>query len=113
VRAEDVARLPHGLYMLDWTEEQGGGFSLAAVGSFPSGERWFAPTNWVSLEGGDWAHVANARLLVAERSVRQEGPSRKPYQEWIEVRSPCFVCLTTHRVGGPCAPPSSFGRDSE
>lgn len=35
----------HGLFKVYW---KSGGYSLASIGSLPSGERWIAPTNWVN-----------------------------------------------------------------
>lgn len=45
---EEVQKLNHGLYRIFWTEDAGGGMSLASVGSLHDGSRWFAPTNWTS-----------------------------------------------------------------
>lgn len=41
-------RFTSGLYRVHWTEECGGGSSLAAIGQFSSGAYWIAPTNWVN-----------------------------------------------------------------
>lgn len=41
-------RFVSGLYQIYWTADSGGGSSLAAVGQFPSGRYWIAPTNWVN-----------------------------------------------------------------
>lgn len=35
---------PSGLYRIHWV---GGGTSVAAVGMYPNGSTWIAPTNWV------------------------------------------------------------------
>ncbi len=48
--AEEVSRLPHGLYEIVWKNEWGGGSSHAAVGSMYNGKRWMAPTNWTAAE---------------------------------------------------------------
>ena len=37
-------KLPLGLYRVWWKR---GGFSFAALGMLPNGDRWLAPTNWV------------------------------------------------------------------
>ncbi len=42
----EVQQLRHGLYIIHW---KSGGSSLASVGSFASGQRWVAPSNWVSF----------------------------------------------------------------
>lgn len=49
-----VALVRHGLYVIHWKESEGGGTSLASVGSDCAGRRWFAATNWVSGPGFDW-----------------------------------------------------------
>jgi hypothetical protein len=43
---KEVQKLDHGLYYLYW---KSGGFSLAAVGSLHSGDRWYAATNWTNV----------------------------------------------------------------
>lgn len=40
-----VQNLSHGLYRVYW---KSGGTSLASVGSDRNGDRWIAPTNWIS-----------------------------------------------------------------
>lgn len=45
---DEVQSLPHGLYKIRWTQEAGGGESLAAVGSKYDGQRWLCCTNWTS-----------------------------------------------------------------
>lgn len=58
----DPSNLGHGLYRIFWTN--GGGSSLAAVGSKPNGERWMAPTNWVSVGTTDWSEVDRVELIA-------------------------------------------------
>lgn len=41
-------RFVSGLYRVYWTEEEGGGSSLAAIGQNGSGEHWIAPVNWIN-----------------------------------------------------------------
>lgn len=60
----DLKDIEHGLYLLLWA---GGGTSLAAVGSNAKGERWFAPTNWVSGPSYDWSKVAAVELIPVYR----------------------------------------------
>ena len=66
---EEVQKLAHGVYRIHWKEIDGGGTSLAAVGSTRSGERWFAPTNWVS-SGIDertlsrWSEVERVEIIA-------------------------------------------------
>lgn len=64
----DVEKLGHGLFVLHWKKSEGGGTSLASVGSDPAGRRWFAATNWVSGPSFDWYAVRLAvRVPVPER----------------------------------------------
>lgn len=44
----------HGLYRIHWKCDAGGGTSLAAIGSYSDGRRWFAPTNWTTSDGTQW-----------------------------------------------------------
>lgn len=41
-------RFVSGLYRVYWTDDEGGGSSLAAIGQNSSGQYWFAPTNWIT-----------------------------------------------------------------
>lgn len=69
----EVQKLSHGLYLLFWKTEEGGGSSLASVGSLYDGGRWFAPTNWTTsvdkpfeaASGKAWEKVEKALLLVS------------------------------------------------
>lgn len=74
---DDAQKLPHGVYRLYWTEDEGGGSSLAVVGSMYSGKRWFACANWTGrdskgIPGSDnaryWAKIERAEL-IKERPV--------------------------------------------
>lgn len=38
----------NGLWRIYWTEEEGGGSSVAAIGRFADGSCWIAPTNWIN-----------------------------------------------------------------
>ena len=60
----EVRLLGHGIYRIYWKD---GGSSLASVGSLSNGDRWFAPTNWITVPCVDWRSVKRAeRLLVLE-----------------------------------------------
>lgn len=48
---DEVQKLRHGLYRLHWRAQDGGGSSLAVVGSMYSGRRWYACANWVGKDG--------------------------------------------------------------
>jgi hypothetical protein len=48
MKLEDANKLPHGLYKVFWHDEQGGGMSLASVGSKHDGQRWICCANWTS-----------------------------------------------------------------
>lgn len=43
----DVNKLTPGFYRVWWNSDDGGGFSLAAIGVTVYGGRWIAPLNWV------------------------------------------------------------------
>lgn len=60
---DKVQELRHGLYRIYWKEDCGGGCSLAAVGSRANGQRWFAPTNWISMGTTDWSNVDKVELI--------------------------------------------------
>lgn len=61
---QTVKKLSHGLYRIYWKH---GGSSLAAVGSDASGNRWVAPTNWISGPSIHcWRSVERAVLLAFE-----------------------------------------------
>ena len=46
MRNNEVKELKHGAYKVFW---KSGGFSIAAVGSCPNGNRCVAPSNWVGF----------------------------------------------------------------
>lgn len=52
-----VGAVDHGLYVIHWKKEHGGGTSLASVGSDAGGRRWFAATNWIEVPSFDWSAV--------------------------------------------------------
>ncbi len=60
--------LAHGLYRLHWS---GGGTSLAAVGSDYYGNRWYAPTNWVSGPSLDWNRVKRAEPVLLDLEEKE------------------------------------------
>lgn len=67
---DDIKKLPNGLYIIIWSENEGGGFSLAALGRDRAGNPWIAPTNWTSgsttLE--DSIEKIDKMLLVLEKA---------------------------------------------
>jgi hypothetical protein len=48
MKREDVQKLDHGVYRIFWKKSEGGGSSVAAVGSKCNGDRWMCPSNWTS-----------------------------------------------------------------
>jgi len=63
--------MEHGLYLITWTDEQGGGNSLASVGFTHDGSNWYAPCNWTSKDNKnvivastDWSIVKSFRLIL-------------------------------------------------
>ena len=76
MKIPDVQKLNHGVYRIHWTEEAGGGTSLAVVGSMYSGTRWFACANWTGeygrgIPGSDnkesWDLVEKAELIESTK----------------------------------------------
>ena len=65
MKKSEVNKLSHGLYKIYW---KSGGFSRASVGSDSSGNRWLAPTNWVTISEKPnrsiWKEVRHAEPLV-------------------------------------------------
>lgn len=64
---DEVTTLPHGLFILHWKEEKGGGHSHASVGSDRHGRRWFAATNWIEVPWFDWSAVERAEPVRTHR----------------------------------------------
>lgn len=60
---EEAAELRHGLYLVRWKGD--GGASLASVGSDAGGRRWYAPTNWITVPGFNWALVESVSLMAS------------------------------------------------
>lgn len=66
MKKEDVKKLNHGLYIIKWKKKNGGGTSLASVGSTSNGDRWLAPCNWVSGSTSDseiWDKIKKVKLI--------------------------------------------------
>lgn len=61
--------LKHGLYRLYWND---GGVSLASVGSDFYGNRWYAPTNWISGASLDWTRVKRAEPVLLNEWLDDE-----------------------------------------
>lgn len=49
VTKDEGKAVKRGLYRVFWKQSHGGGESIAAVGSTPSGTRWLAACNWVGF----------------------------------------------------------------
>ena len=71
---QQAQALSHGVYRFHWAEEEGGGTSLAVVGSMNSGTRWFACANWTGKDGKgipgsdnaeSWGKVDRVELIEA------------------------------------------------
>lgn len=70
MKKEEVQKLRHGLYAAYWKESSGGGSSFAAIGSDRSGNRWIAPTNWVSgstTRPSIWRTIERVELIVESK----------------------------------------------
>ena len=55
-----------GLYKIYWNS---GGHSVASVGYDACGNRWFAPTNWVSGHSYNWGGVKEIELIATQSDV--------------------------------------------
>lgn len=68
MRGEKVSKLGHGLYVIFW---KSGGLSVAAVGSDRYGNRWFAPTNWISVPTFDWSLVKSVEMITDQDDMER------------------------------------------
>jgi hypothetical protein len=65
-----VSQLKNGIYVIHWKKSQGGGSSLAAVGTQTDGKKWIAPINWTSprMESANfsspWKFVSSVNLVA-------------------------------------------------
>lgn len=91
MRQSDAKKLGHGVYRIYWKE---GGCSLAAVGSDHRGDRWYAPTNWVSGPSFRWTPVERVEAIVIDEvaalreawlDVPWEGQVPKGDGHWIQA----------------------------
>lgn len=86
---EEVSKIPPGLYKIHWTEESGGGVSLASVGLTNHGQRWLSVCSWTCRERSDevavvgsygsvWNLVEKAELIISinELIVELDNPNR-------------------------------------
>jgi len=63
---EEVQKLQHGVYRIYWklTDSKYPPYSLAAVGSDLTGNRWFSPCNWVTSKvSQDWLSIDRVELI--------------------------------------------------
>ena len=68
MRVEEANKITPGLYEITWKDTAGGGKSKAAVGLTANGDRWLAPTNWITVI----TDTARAyRAWIAVKSVRR------------------------------------------
>lgn len=57
----ETKKLPLGLYKLFW---KSGGWSLASVGQDESGNKWIAPTNWITPSATDyWTKISRVEQI--------------------------------------------------
>lgn len=61
MKKSEVKNLNHGLYQIYWKD---GGSSLASVGSDESGNRWYSPTNWITVPSFNWKNIKSVRSIV-------------------------------------------------
>ena len=59
----EANKLQHGIYRIYWKR---GGSSLASLGSNFKGDRWIAPTNWISgSSSSHWRLVDRVEFLMS------------------------------------------------
>ena len=69
-----VQELKHGLYRVFWKKKQGGGSSVASVGSTHDGTKWMAPSNWTTESNENpqiastkqWSKVKRVELITTQ-----------------------------------------------
>jgi hypothetical protein len=107
ISPEEIISLVPGLYRIFWTT---GGLSVAAVGMFPSGDRWIAPTNWVNGPTDHWEKVARVELLATQESethaAMQAGwsePAKStPLEDMAKVSAMIDKSVGYERHGADC-----------
>lgn len=73
-----VELLRDGVYVLYWVS---GGLSVAAVGSNEAGDKWFTPTNWITVPSYDWSTVDSADLITTQE-LERESRHEQQRQQW-------------------------------
>lgn len=81
----DAQQVPHGLYVIHWKKSEGGGSSIASVGSDSKGRRWFAPTNWLTVPSFDWKAVDHVELVCSPDCRSDYRPPQKEQPEDVLV----------------------------
>lgn len=88
MKKKDINKLPLGLYIVYWKE---GGHSLASMGQYEDGERWFAPSNWVNGSvqlNGYWRSQIKAMIQIINTGVEEAPAPAKPLIEIVEAERP-------------------------
>lgn len=67
MKKKQAQQLGHGLCVIHWKEQHGGGSSMASVGSDTKGRRWFAATNWLVVPCFDWRAVKRVVWVKTSR----------------------------------------------
>lgn len=70
----EARKLKHGVYRIFY-KGHGSSYSLASVGSDESGDKWFAPANWIDKKKGHiltlpsyhWSLVTRVELIEAKK----------------------------------------------
>ena len=94
---DDIQKIEHGLYRVYWEGDDH--TSVAAVGSTSNGDRWLAPTNWISpdCKNSSWRAVKrvekiNVESMASERKscacVLTKGTSRERQVKTLGARVP-------------------------
>lgn len=71
--------MEHGLYLITWADEHGGGNSLASVGYTHDGSNWYSPCNWTSesndspmVASTDWRIVKSCSLIKSVKTLNND-----------------------------------------
>ena len=107
MRRTEVQKLGHGLYRIHWLGDTR--TSIAAVGSNSKGQRWLAPTNWISISHETafstkaWSQVERVVKLTAhdgdidERALVEEVVNDPELTLDIDVDRNGYVVFTTRK----------------
>lgn len=86
----EAQELRHGLYELLWDD---GSVSVAAVGSDAAGNRWFAPSNWLTVPSFKWEMVTEAHHVDLDSMKRHLDKIAADQRAVLEILAECLKKL--------------------